>query len=234
MHKKGVVNSAVVNLGWKRWELTGMRIRRPTVPWGPSLKFCPSRAVPFQNSLTSWLLFLIWAFFLTWTLLFFSTWTLVFFFFFNICGRHKKIDPVYLGAFGHFTHAMIIFVTLHSAKLVAITARSYCSLSPRSTLEFTTLLKAACSFPAISNYVKFNDAREQFVSLRSAHSSYRRNYVLEKTEGRGELFKLFCGDYRMSWNVQRTPHAIERSQTLARITYANCWLHIEYTASQFA
>ena len=157
-----------------------------------------------------------------------------YFFFFNICGRHKKIDPVYLGAFGHFTHAMIIFVTLHSAKLVAITARSYCSLSPRSTLEFTTLLKAACSFPAISNYVKFNDAREQFVSLRSAHSSYRRNYVLEKTEGRGELFKLFCGDYRMSWNVQRTPHAIERSQTLARITYANCWLHIECTASQFA
>ena len=147
-----------------------------------------------------------------------------YFFFFNICGRHKKIDPVYLGAFGHFTHAMIIFVTLHSAKLVAITARSYCSLSPRSTLEFTTLLKAACSFPAISNYVKFNDA----------HSSYRRNYVLEKTEGRGELFKLFCDDYRMSWNVQRTPHAIERSQTLARITYANCWLHIECTASQFA
>ena len=200
MHKKGVVNSAVVNLGWKRWELTGMRIRRPTVTWGPSLKFCPSRAVPFQSSLTSWLLFLIWAFFNMNLAFFFSTWTLVFFFF-SICGRHKKIDPVYLGAFGHLTHAMIIFVTLHSAKLVAITARSYCSLSPRSTLEFTTLLKAACSFPAISNYVKFNDAREQFVSIRPAHSSYGRNHVLEKTEGWGELFKLFCGDYRMSWNV---------------------------------
>ena len=172
--------------------------------------------------------------FLTWTLLFFfSTWTLVFFFLIFVADT-KKIDPVYLGAFGHFTHAMIIFVTLHSAKLVAITARSYCSLSLRSTLEFTTLLKAACSFPAISNYVKFNDAREQFVSIRPAHSSYRRNHVLEKTEGWGELFKLFCGDYRMSWNVQRTPHAIERSQTLARITYANCWLHIECTASQFA
>lgn len=181
MYIKGVVNSAVVNLGWKRWELTGMRIRRPTVTWGPSLKFCPSRAVPFQSSLTSWLLFLIWAFFFYLNLaFFFSTWTLVFFFLIFVADT-KKIDPVYLGAFGHFTHAMIIFVTLHSAKLVAITARSYCSLSPRSTLEFTTLLKAACSFPAISNYVKFNDAREQFVSIRPAHSSYRRNHVLEKT-----------------------------------------------------
>ena len=39
---------------------------------------------------------------------------------------------------------------------------------------------------------------------------------------RGELSKPFWGDYWMSWNIQRTPHATKRRQTLAWITLLIC------------
>lgn len=40
---------------------------------------------------------------------------------------------------------------------------------------------------------------------------------------RGALSTFFCGDYRVTWCVQWTPHATDRLQTLPWTIYAN-WL----------